>query len=64
MTRGGKREGAGRPLGSTKPKTKTKVTFWLPTWLFRLLQKMPGSQGKIVERALIGFYKLRRKGKA
>lgn len=29
MTRGGKRKGAGRPVGSTKPETGKPVKFYL-----------------------------------
>ena len=62
MTKGGKRPGAGRPPGSSKPKVKQPVSVQLPIWLAKWLKQTPGSQGKLIERALIGFYGIRRRG--
>ena len=59
MTRGGKREGAGRPLGSSKPPVKRPVSVKLPIWLANWLKKREGSQARLIEKALIGFYGLR-----
>lgn len=56
MTRGGKREGAGRPPGSiAKKKRKTStITIWQECWSF--LDELGPSRGKAVER-LIEFWK-------
>ena len=59
MTRGGAREGAGRPLGSVMPKTRKKVSVYLPAWLATWLKRKKGSQGRLIERALVGFYNLK-----
>jgi len=59
--RGGKREGAGRPAGTTYPleKRRKQVAVRLPFWLADWLKKHPEPSGRLIERALIAFYKLK-----
>lgn len=57
MTRGGKREGAGRPIASEEER-RVPVTVRLPRWLVRFLRAQGKSQGWIIEDALIQRYKL------
>jgi len=47
--RGGKRKGAGRPLGSDN---KERITIRLPVWLKVWLKEQPESQAVLIERAL------------
>lgn len=55
--RGGKREGAGRPKGTTKER-RVKFTITLPKDLKEWVDKQTLSQSKVVERALIEYRKL------
>jgi hypothetical protein len=62
MTRGGQREGAGRPEGSTIPNPKKMVTIRLKPYLAAWLKKKsrPGlSQSDLIEKALIEYYDLK-----
>lgn len=58
--RGGKRPGAGRPVGSVYPveKRRKPVNVRLPLWLAEWLKKHPESSGRLIERALIEYYTL------
>jgi hypothetical protein len=61
--RGGKRPGAGRPLGSTYPEEKRRkpVNIRLPVWLADWLKNHPESSGRLIERALKMTYNLKPK---
>ena len=59
--RGGWREGGGRPKGSTIPKhlKRVKLTqFRLPQWIVDWIKSQEYSGGRIIEEALIKYYKL------
>ena len=51
MPSGGKRKGAGRPVGSTKKNNKKMVSFRLKPTLIKWLKKQP-NQSKTIETAL------------
>lgn len=53
--RGGRRKGAGRPLGIDN---KERVTVRLPVWLKLWLKERPESQAVLIEKALIEYYSL------
>jgi hypothetical protein len=59
--KGGKREGAGRPTGSTYPveKRRKQVAVRLSLWLADWLKNHPEPSGRLIERALIAFYNLK-----
>ncbi len=59
--RGGKRPGAGRPIGSTYPKERRRkpINVRLPLWLADWLKKHPEPSGRLIERALIMTYELK-----
>ena len=59
--RGGKRQGAGRPKGSTMQKDKKRktVSVCIPLWLAQWLSNHPESSGRLVERALITTYNIK-----
>lgn len=50
--RGGRRKGAGRPLGIDN---KERVTIRLPVWLKSWLREQPESQAVLIEKALINL---------
>ena len=56
--RGGKRQGAGRPKGTTMPENQRRktVSVCIPLWLAEWLSNHPESSGRLVERALIMTY--------
>ena len=59
--RGGRRKGAGRPKGSNKPPHLRRVTlpdFRLPQWIVDWLKAQDYSGGRLIEEALIKYYKL------
>lgn len=60
--RGGKRRGAGRPKGTTIPPKKRRKPFGvrLPLWLIEWVQSQAEPSGRMVERALIKTYGLKR----
>lgn len=51
--RGGRRKGAGRPLGIDN---KERVTVRLPVWLKMWLKERPESQAVLIEKALTEYY--------
>lgn len=59
MTRGGKRLGAGRPLGTTKPEHLKRVKlgmYTLPLWLIRKLKKNYGRKSsRVIEQAILDY---------
>lgn len=59
---GGKRQGAGRPKGSTIPKSRKRqtVTISLSPWVADWLRNHPESSGRLVERALIMVYGIKK----
>ena len=60
--RGGYREGGGRPKGSTMPKhlKRIKLTpFRLPQWMVDWLKAQPEAGGRLIETALVKYYKLK-----
>jgi hypothetical protein len=59
--RGGKRPGAGRPVGSKIPAELKRRVFnvRLPAWLCKWLAEQPESSGRLIERALIITYELK-----
>ena len=63
MPRGGKREGAGRPVGSTKPKVRTKVSFRMQIklieWLKKRSIKNHRPQITLIEDAIKKHYKIK-----
>ncbi len=59
--RGGWREGGGRPKGSTMPKHLKRINlndFRLPQWTVDWLKAQDYSGGRLIEEALIKYYKL------
>ena len=59
--RGGWR-GGGRPKGSTKPAHLKRVNlndFRLPQWIVDWIKSQDYSGGRIIEEALINYYKLK-----
>ena len=61
--RGGLREGSGRPKGSTKPEHLRRVNlndFRLPQWIVDWLKAQPESGDRMMEEAIVKYYKLRR----
>jgi hypothetical protein len=64
--RGGYRKGGGRPKGSTKPEHLRRVNlndFRLPRWIVDWLKSQPGSGGRLMEEAIVKYYKLKRPDK-
>jgi hypothetical protein len=69
--RGGKRPGAGRPIGSTMPAELKRRVFnvrlpawlckWLAehAWLCKWLAEQPESSGRLIERSLIMTYDIK-----
>lgn len=60
--RGGKRPGAGRPKNSKLPKDLKRKVFnvRLPAWQCNWLTEQSESAGRLIERALIKTYNLKR----
>jgi hypothetical protein len=60
--RGGKKPGAGRPKGTTYPDEKRRKPFGvrLPLWLIEWVRNQAEPSGRIIERALIKTYGLKR----
>jgi hypothetical protein len=60
--RGGKRPGAGRPKGTEYPDEKRRKPFGvrLPLWLIEWVRDQAEPAGRIIERALIQTYGLKR----
>lgn len=59
MTKGGKRPKSGRPPGSTKKAYLKRIclnSFRLPRWMVDKIHALPGSGGKIIEKALLEKY--------
>lgn len=56
MTRGGKRHGAGRPIGSTKKNNKKQVTFRLSQDIVSWLKRQK-NRTRIVEKAIREYMK-------
>lgn len=59
---GGVRPGAGRPKGSirpSKPDRRINVNVLLPPFLVQWLQNQPSSQGRLIEEALTGYFKIK-----
>ena len=64
--RGGWREGGGRPKGSTMPAHLKRVNlndFRLPQWIVDWLKSQPESGGRLMEKAIVKYYKLKRPDK-
>ena len=64
--RGGWRKGGGRPKGSTMPAHLKRINlndFRLPQWIVDWLKAQPKSGGRLMEDALINYYKLKRPDK-
>ena len=63
MPRGGKREGAGRPVGSTKPKVRSRVTYRMSIklidWLKKKSIKTHRPQITLIEDAIKKHYNIR-----
>ena len=61
MSRGGKREGAGRPMGSTMSDQlkRNQYSTRLPLWLINWLKGQSSSQSQVIEDALIKTHKLK-----
>ena len=60
--RGGFREGSGRPKGSTKQPHLKRVNlndFRLPQWIIDWLKAQPESGGRLMEEAIVKYYKLK-----
>jgi hypothetical protein len=60
--RGGKKSGAGRPVGSSYPDEKRRKPFGvrLPLWLIEWMRSQAEPSGRMIERALILTYGLKR----
>jgi hypothetical protein len=60
--RGGKKPGAGRPKGSSYPPEKRRKPFGvrLPLWLIEWIRSQPEPSGRMIERAVILTYGLKR----
>ena len=61
--RGGPQPGAGRPKGSTiDPLLKRRRLggFRLPMWMIEWLNEQPESGGRLIEKALMKTYKLKK----
>jgi hypothetical protein len=60
--RGGKRRGAGRPKGTTIPPEKRRKPFGvrLPLWLIEWVRSQDTPSGRLIERALIQTYGLKK----
>lgn len=58
MSRGGKRDGAGRPLGNPKL-VKIPVGYKLPRWLVEWLREQDTPAAQLIEEALIRRHKLK-----
>jgi hypothetical protein len=60
--RGGKRPGAGRPKNSKMPVDLKRKVFnvRLPAWLCKWMTEHPESSGRLIERALIMTYELKK----
>jgi len=63
-THGGKRRGAGRPRGSTKPGRKVPISTKLPPWLVEWLRAQERPQAQLIEEALIEHYHLTAPGQS
>ena len=57
MSRGGKREGAGRKKLEVSEK-RNAVTIRLPQWMIEDIDLLKGSRTESIERALLKTYKL------
>jgi len=65
--RGGKRDGAGRPAGTGRPiveesERRLHRGIRLPRWVLEWCDAQDEPLARIVERALIEHYKLRKRG--
>jgi len=60
--RGGKRPGAGRPKGTAIPREKRRKPFGvrLPLWLIEWVRSQDTPSARLIERALILTYGLKR----
>ena len=58
--RGGKREGAGRPVVPGYLKRNELTGFRVQQWIIKWLKKQPESGGRLIENALIERYNLKR----
>ena len=59
--RGGYRKGGGRPKGSIKPPNLKRINlndFRLPQWIVDWLKAQPESGGRLMEEAIVNYYKL------
>ena len=64
--RGGYRKGGGRPKGSTMPEHLRRVNlndFRLPKWIVDWLKAQPESGGRLMEEAIVKYYKLKQPNK-
>jgi hypothetical protein len=64
--RGGYRKGGGRPKGSTMPPHLKRVNlndFRLPQWIVDWLKAQDYSGGRLMEEAIVKYYKLKPPGK-
>lgn len=60
--RGGRRKGGGRPKGSTISPHLKRVNlpdFRLPQWIVDWLKSQERSGGRIIEEALVKYYRLK-----
>jgi hypothetical protein len=60
--RGGRREGGGRPKGSTISPHLERVNlpdFRLPQWIVDWMKSQERSGGRIIEEALVKYYRLK-----
>lgn len=59
--RGGKRKGAGRPAGTTKPANlkRETINIRLPKWIIEWLLDQPQSAGRIIELAIRDTFSLK-----
>ena len=58
MTRGGKRDGAGRPAGRNKVMVTLRLPIWLARWLRDEARRRRYSQARIIEDALVAHHKI------
>jgi hypothetical protein len=57
--RGGYRPGSGRPKVATHLKRVKLTPFRLPQWIVDWLKARPESGGRLIEEALIKYFKLK-----
>lgn len=57
--RGGRRAGAGRKRKPSYLKRNELSGFRVQQWIIDWLKAQPGSGGQLVEKALLGYYKLK-----